>query len=181
MKKVKRTKNPNHPRKGSSIVVDPIRSEKDIKAIRELLSGNARNHLLFIMGINSGLRTGDLLKLKVIDVKNMQPGDGIKIKEGKTGKQNILVINKAVHKVLQQYLTESNLSDDDYLFKSRKGDHPLNIQAVNAMIKRWTATINLKGNYGANSLRKTWGYIQGLITVLVSRLFAKDLIIIVQQ
>jgi integrase len=156
----RKIKNPNHPLKGSSTVVDPIRSEKDIKAIRKLLSGNARNHLLFIMGINSGLRTGDLLKLKVIDVKDMQPGDGIKIKEGKTGKQNILVINKAVHKVLQQYFAEGQLSDNDYLFKSKKGKHPLSIQAVNAMIKRWTVFINLNGNYGAHSLRKTWGYIQ---------------------
>ena len=112
------------------------------------------------MGINNGLRTGDLLKLKVMHVKDIQPGDSINIKEGKTGKQNILVINKTVHKVLQQYLEESNLRDDDYLFKSRKGDHPLNIQAVNAMIKKWTASIHLKGYYGAHSLRKTWGYIQ---------------------
>ena len=52
------------------------------------------------------------------------------------------------------------MSDDDYLFKSRKGKHPLNIQAVNYLIKRWAASINLKGNYGAHSLRKTWGYIQ---------------------
>ena len=160
MKKIKMTKNPNHPPKGSSIVVDPIRHEKDIKAIRKLLSGNARDHLLFVMGINNGLRTGDLLKLKVMAVKNMQPGESINITEGKTGKRNILVINKTVHKVLQQYLTDSNLSDDDYLFKSKKGDHPLNIQAVNALIKKWTEAINLKGNYGAHSLRKTWGYIQ---------------------
>jgi integrase len=160
MTKNKRIRNPNHPPKGSSIVVQPIRNEKDIKAIRKLLSGNARDHLLFVMGINNGLRTGDLLKLKVIDVKDMHPGDSINIKEGKTGKQNILVINKTVHKILQEYLAASNLSDNDYLFKSRKSDHPLNIQAVNALIKRWAASINLKGNYGAHSLRKTWGYIQ---------------------
>ncbi|MGD0276764.1 MAG: hypothetical protein ABSB79_12065 [Syntrophales bacterium] len=83
MTKIKQTKNPNHPTRGSSIVVDPIRNEKDIKAIRKLLSGITRDHLLFVMGINNGLRTGDLLKLKVIDVKNMQPGDSISIKEGK--------------------------------------------------------------------------------------------------
>jgi len=32
--------------------------------------------------------------------------------------------------------------------------------AVNQLIKKWTLAINLKGNYGAHSLRKTWGYIQ---------------------
>ena len=153
-------RNPHHPPKGSSTVVEPIRNERDIKAIRKLLSDTPRNHLLFVMGINNGLRAGDLLRLKVKDVKGMKPGDSINIKEGKTGKQNILVINKTVHKVLTQYLTDCQLSDDDYLFKSQKGDQPLTIQAVNNYIKNWTSTINLKGNYGAHSLRKTWGFIQ---------------------
>ncbi len=156
----KKRTNKNHPAKGSSTVVEPIRQDKDIKAIRKLLSDTPRNHLLFIMGINNGLRTGDLLKLRVADVKDLKPGDSINIKEGKTGKQNILVINKTVHKVLSQHLAETNAGDDKYLFKSRKGDHPLMIQAVNACVKKWTSAINLKGNYGAHSLRKTWGYIQ---------------------
>jgi len=157
----KKRGNPNHPRNGSSTVVEPIRDEKDIKAIRKLLSDNPRNHLLFIMGINNGLRVGDLLKLKIEDVAHMKPGDSINIKEGKTGKQNILVVNKTVHKVLTQYLTESHLTGDEYLFKSKKGHRrPLTIQAVNNYIKQWTSAINLKGNYGAHSLRKTWGYIQ---------------------
>jgi integrase len=155
-----KTGNINHPPKGSSIRVDPIREEKAIKAIRKLLSDNPRNHLLFIMGINNRLRMGDLLKLKVRDVRGMKPGDLITIKEGKTGKQNILVINKTVHKVLNEYLSSAKVEDDDFLFKSRKGNHPLTIQAVNAYIKKWTSAINLKGKYGAHSLRKTWGYIQ---------------------
>lgn len=157
---IKKGKNKNHPSKGSSTVVEPIREEKDIKAIRKLLSDNPRNHLLFVMGINNGLRTGDLLKLHVKDLSGMKPGDSIIIKEGKTKKQNILVVNKTVHKVLTQYLAEGNLSADDYLFKSRKGNKPITIEAVNACVKRWTKAINLKGNYGAHSLRKTWGYFQ---------------------
>jgi len=152
--------NINHPPKGSIIRVDPIREEKDIKAIRKLLSDNPRNHLLFIMGINNGLRMGDLLKLKVRDVKDMKPGDLINIKEGKTGKQNTLVINKTVYKVLSEYLSDAKVEDDDYLFKSKKGNRALTIQAVNAYIKKWTSAINLKGKYGAHTLRKTWGYIQ---------------------
>jgi len=152
--------NPNHPLKGSITRVDPIREEKDIRAIRKLLSDNLRNHLLFIMGINNGLRTGDLLKLKVKDVRDMKPGDFITIKEGKTGKQNILMVNKTVHKVLTEYLSSDNMEDEDYLFKSKKGNLSLTIQAVNAYIKKWTSAINLKGNYGAHSLRKTWGYLQ---------------------
>lgn len=163
MNKGKKRSNLNHPAKGSSTVVEPLRNESDIKAIRKLLSDNPRNHLLFVMGINNGLRVGDLLKLKIKDVAHIKAGESINIKEGKTGKQNILVVNKTVHKVLTQYLSEFQQSGDDYLFKSKKGDHPLTIQAVNAYVKKWTSAINLKGNYGAHSLRKTWGYIQRTI------------------
>lgn len=152
--------NPNHPKMGSSTTVEPIRDEKNIKAIRKILSNNPRNHLLFVMGVNNGLRTGDLLKLKVDDVRLLKEGDSISIKEGKTGKQNILVINKTVHKVLGQYLTECISNNDDYLFKSRKGNKPITIQTVNSFLKQWTSAINLRGNYGAHSLRKTWGYFQ---------------------
>ena len=153
-------RNPNHPKKGSSIRVDPIRSKKDIKAITKLLSDNPRDRLLFIMGINNGLRVGDLLKLKVSDVRGLKVGDTLSIREGKTGKQNVLVINKPVYDALKTYLDFKKPADEDYLFESRKGKRPLTIQAVNNKVKQWTAAINLKGNYGAHSLRKTWGYFQ---------------------
>jgi integrase len=31
---------------------------------------------------------------------------------------------------------------------------------VNGLIKKWTRSINIKGNYGAHTLRKTFSYIQ---------------------
>ena len=60
--------NPNHPKKGSRITVEPIRSDKNIKRVKRLLKDNTRDLLLFTMGINNGLRISDLLKLKVGDV-----------------------------------------------------------------------------------------------------------------
>ena len=153
-------RNPNHPKKGSTIKVDPVRSEKDIKAIIKLLSDNPRDRLLFIMGINNGLRVGDLLKLKVGEVRYLKPGDAISIYESKTKKDNVLVVNKCVHSALKEYLAAQDMPDGEYLFKSRKGNGPLTVQAVNNKVKQWTSSINLKGNYGAHSLRKTWGYFQ---------------------
>ena len=37
---------------------------------------------------------------------------------------------------------------------------PLIVQTVNRMLKAWTRAINLSGNYGAHSLRKSFGYVQ---------------------
>jgi len=140
--------------------VDPIRSQKDIKAILKLLSDNPRDKLLFLMGINNGLRCGDLLKLKVSDVNGMKVGESLTIKEGKTGKQNVLVINKPVFEALKSYIEYKKPEDNEYLFESRKEKRAITIQAVNNKVKRWTSDINLKGNYGAHTLRKTWGYFQ---------------------
>jgi len=160
---MKKGENYNRPKEGSKITVDPIRRIKDIQAISKLLSDNPRNHLLFVMGTNNGLRTGDLLKLKVGDVRGMKIGDTLVIKEGKTRKRNILVMNKTTFKSFQNYLEKIRPKDEDYLFSSRKGERAITVQCVNNMVKQWTRSINLKGNYGAHSLRKTWGYVQRTI------------------
>jgi integrase len=155
--------NANHPKKGDRIKVDPIRQIKDIKAISKLTADNPRDHLIFIMGINNGLRAGDLVKLKVKDVQHLKVGDILTIKEGKTGKDNILVVNKTVHKALSNYLDKVQPDSGDYVFASRKGGSYIQSQAVSKLVKKWTREINLKGNFGAHTLRKTWGYIQRTI------------------
>ena len=151
--------NANHPKKGDRIAVEPIRKIKDIKAISKLTLDNPRDHLLFIMGINNGLRAGDLVRMKVKDVRYMKVGDTLTIKESKTGKDTILVINKTVYKALRNFL-DLVQPDADFLFASRKGDSHIQSQAVRKLVKKWTKAINLRGNYGAHTLRKTWGYIQ---------------------
>lgn len=157
-------KNQNHPKKGSKITVDPIRAEKDIKRIkRNLKKESARDHLLFVMGINNGLRIGDLLKITVGQIRYLKTGDTILITEEKTKKENFLVINKTIHEALHNYLEESNPDDHDYLFRSRNRDSsgmskPLARETVSKMVKNWCKGIN--GNFSTHSLRKTWGYQQ---------------------
>ena len=64
--------------------VEPIRDKEQIKKVKQVLKqSNQRNYLLFVLGINSGLRISDILKLKVKDVKNKKY---IEIKEQKTKK-----------------------------------------------------------------------------------------------
>lgn len=154
--------NPNHPKKGDRIKVQPIRNIKDIESIKKLLSNNTRDLLLFCLGINNGVRCGDLLKIKVHQVKHLKPNETITIVEQKTGKENVLMVNKSVHKVLKDYLEKVKPNDDDYLFKSQKGQNqPLSVGSVNTMVKSWCKSINLnKENYGTHTMRKTFGYIQ---------------------
>lgn len=112
------------------------------------------------MGINNGLRAKDLVCIRYRQVEGAKPGAVINIVETKTGKNNILVINKAVHKALQAYLAEVEPAPDDFLFKSRKGSGHISSQSIGRMVRSWASAINLKGQYGAHTLRKTWGYQQ---------------------
>ena len=90
--------NPNHPKNGSSTLVQPIRELSHIQSIKKLLASRPRDLLLFTLGINNGIRTGDLLKLKISHVKYAKPGQAIQIRESKTGKTNTLYINREVYK-----------------------------------------------------------------------------------
>lgn len=67
--------------------VEPIRDKRKIELVKVILKKNDfRNYMLFLMGINSGLRISDILKLKVSDVRGKRY---IEVKEQKT--DNILV------------------------------------------------------------------------------------------
>jgi len=157
-----KTRNKNHPKKNQSIVVQPIRNLKDIKSIKQLLKSNERNHFLFVLGVNSGLRCGDILNLKIKDFDNKSVGDEIHIREGKTKKDNFFTINKQIYKSYQRYRIKfPNKTKDEFVFESQKGKNkPLSVPYCNNLVKSWVKQINLDGNYGTHSLRKTWGYVQ---------------------
>lgn len=62
--------------------VEPIRDKRKIELVKVILKKNDfRDYMLFLMGINSGLRISDILKLKVSDVRGKRY---IEVKEQKT-------------------------------------------------------------------------------------------------
>ncbi|GAB6037692.1 tyrosine-type recombinase/integrase [Fundidesulfovibrio butyratiphilus] len=141
--------------------VGPFTDMKHVKAIKKVLADRPRDRLLFILGVNSGLRVQDILALKVRDVSSVKVGGRIPIIEKKTGKENVLMMNSEIKAALDIYLSATKPKEEHYLFKSRKGkNYPITTYAVTMMVKRWALEINVKGNYGAHSLRKTWCYIQ---------------------
>ncbi|MGG1940439.1 hypothetical protein ABFY57_12185 [Paenibacillus polymyxa] len=49
--------------------VQPIRDRKKFETMKKILkSQNIRDYCLFVLGINSGLRVSDLLKLVIADL-----------------------------------------------------------------------------------------------------------------
>lgn len=153
--------NPNHPQKGSIIAVDPIKAVKDIRAIKKLLDDKPRDLALFVIGINTNLRASDLTRITLGQVRPLKAGESFTIREKKTGKVRGVVLNKDCLEAIKGYLAlRLGGADNEPLFRSQRGDKALSPIAINRLVKAWCSSINLKGNYGAHSLRKTWGYHQ---------------------
>ena len=141
--------------------VEPIKNIKDINKIKQYLLGkkNKRDYCIFVVGINVGLRAGDLLSLKISDVTDrITIFDEVSIKEQKTGKNKTFTLNKSAKEAIKLYLSEQSFIDlNDYLFKSRKGGH-LGVRPLHHIIKSTLKELGIKGNYGTHSLRKTMAF-----------------------
>jgi integrase len=159
---MRRNGNENHPQKGSTIKVEPIKKGKDIATLKKLLQDKPRDLALFTIGINTNLRASDLLRLKVNKVRHLKSQKGeneIEIVEKKTGKAKRITMNKTCIEAIKTLLSSETFSDDDYLFKSQRRE-VLTVPSTVRLVKSWCKVINLKGNYGSHTLRKTWGYHQ---------------------
>lgn len=130
-------------------IVQPIRDKRKIEDIKTvLLKKGYRDYILFVLGINTGLRVSDMLKLKVDDVK----GTHIIIKESKTGKQKRFLINPQLGKELERYTTGMT----NYLFTSKKGGPITRVQAYR--ILNHAADYCGLSEIGTHTMRKTFGY-----------------------
>jgi len=156
---MKKSGNVNHPKKGSTIKVEPIKELKDIGTIKKLLADNPRDFALFTIGINTNLRASDLLQIKAGQVRNLKPNDSFEIRETKTKKARRVTLNKACIDAIRNLLASAPYEDSDYLFRSQRSE-VLTVPSVIKLAKSWCQAINLKGNYGSHTLRKTWGYHQ---------------------
>jgi integrase len=145
-------------RKGEIAKVEPIKQLKDINAIKTLLQNKPRDLALFTTGINTNLRASDLCQITVGMVKDVKAGEDFILKEKKTDKERRITLNKACFDAIQTLLKSKPFDDSDQLFNGVRGD--IKTTTVIYLVKQWTSKINLTGNYGSHSLRKTWGYHQ---------------------
>jgi len=142
-------------KKGMLIDVQPIKSKQEINELIAALGmsqNGLRDQLLFKIGVSTGLRSGDLVALKVEQVKGKS---SFKIREGKTKKERTVYLNNLMADIAD-YI-EILPADAIYLFSSRKGDsHITTTQAYRIIAKAG----DMIGNHsiGTHTMRKTFGY-----------------------
>ena len=133
-------------------VVQPIRNKEIIAQFKNvLLHKSYRDDILFVIGINTGLRISDILQLKVEDVK----GSHIVITEKKTNKHKRFYINEQLRKELNKYI--EGMNNDDYLFTSRKGNKPITRVQAYRILNEVADKLDV-AEVGTHTLRKTFGY-----------------------
>jgi DNA-binding GntR family transcriptional regulator len=136
----------------------PINSLQSIDRVRKLLRFKPRDALLFELAIQSGLPITHLLNLKVKDLHKLEVGERLSFTSEAINRGLSVTINNNIRQAFNSYLEQLSPSEDDYLFKSRKGSNPLSIGSVSRLVKGWFKAVNLKDLNGILSLRKTGEY-----------------------
>ncbi len=164
---------------------EPIKSLKDIFRISDYLisHGRYRDNMLFIVGINFGLRASDLRTLRFANLinSNFTFKDKFPVFEKKTRntrkrkKNRYITINKAVVEAVTLYLKNTkNVSLSDYMFRSESNNggnmnEPITIQSIDRILKGIANDLQLNVKVSTHTLRKTFCYHQMLMSHNSSR------------
>lgn len=159
---------------------EPIKSLDEIYSITNYLisSGRYRDNMLFIVGINFGLRASDLRLLRFSHLinENFTFKDTFAVWEKKTRNtrkrktNRYITINDAVIDAVVLYLENTdNVSLSDYLFKSvsnnsNECNEPLSIRSIDRILKDIASTLNISAKVSTHTLRKTFCYHQMLMS-----------------
>lgn len=158
---------------------DPIKNIDDIYAISNwfISRGRYRDNMLFIVGINFGLRVSDLLTLRfshlIDDQFNFKTTFPILEKKTrntrKAQRNRYITINDAVVDAVVLYLEHTpGVKLSDYMFRGESNrcsdNKPMHRNSVERILKEVGIALNLEAHVATHTLRKTFAYHQMLVS-----------------
>jgi len=148
--------------KGKVVGAKRAFTEAQIQGLRLALTtkGMIRDLALFETALSTMLRSGDLVRLKVSDVR-----DGLgKIKRSftvrmeKTDKPVAVTLSETAREAIEALIAHNGIDDQHYLFTAptrTKGEHMASI-TYRKLVKDWCRLIHLDpSQYSTHSLRRT--------------------------
>lgn len=142
--------------------VQPIKDPVKLRLIQEELARRTDKHgermfLLFELGIHTGLRISDLVRLRKCHVC----GEWLEMVEKKTQKVTRIPLNVTIRTIIQDRCRD--MTDNQLLFPSqmRLGDgtqHPITTRCAYDDMRKIADLFRLEGRIGCHTLRKTFGY-----------------------
>lgn len=137
------------------------------------IRANPQIYLICFIQLNTGLRIGDVLSLKVKDII----GGKIDIIEQKTGKRQNRDINEDVVEIIKDYCNKKNISGNDNLFT-------FSIRWVQKFLQKVSICTEVE-NFSTHSFRKTYAHIQYINNrcniELVRRLLNHSSVVVTQK
>jgi site-specific recombinase XerD len=142
-------------KKGNCSTTEPIRDIEKINDMAEYLYKHSRRvHLVFILGINSGLRVSDLLNLTVEDVIN----GVVTIREKKTRKEKQFALSDTCMEAINEYISYSGVTTGLLFDNGRGKDKAITKQAVWKLLNQAADWCGVTENVGTHSMRKAFSY-----------------------
>lgn len=125
--------------------------------------GGVSWYMLLLLGFNTGLRIGDLCKLRVKDVRNRER---VRIIAEKTDKMTDIKLQAAVQKAIGTALKDQDA--EDWALESRQRgrkdgkNKPISRQRCYGIIKEIAAEAGFEEHVGCHTMRKTfaWNFYQ---------------------
>jgi integrase len=165
---------PCNSKKGEPHEVYPIKDKEQVKAMEQYFRNKVneanginrkkaafRNLMMWVIGINLGLRASDLLELRWGDLlySDGTYKDGSRKNEQKTDKFKTFWFNKYVVDIIKEYLDEFHpCTDLDlHVFRSPEGGS-IEVRTATKILKDAAEACEIKVNVGTHSMRKTFGY-----------------------
>ena len=137
-------------------LVSPIRDDETVKQVkREARKIGVRPYVLILLGLNTGLRISDLLKVTAGDIRK----GFIILREQKTGKQTEIRVNPAV---LSEIRTLTSTYKDDqplaYSTNKRRKNRSVHRHTAYNWIQKACRRAGFLEPVGNHTMRKTFGY-----------------------
>lgn len=166
-------------RAGQKKEVYAFRTDDEIKAMIDVFNKHieeastpnlkrvaCRDKMLFIIGINVGLRASDLRLLTWDFFFEKGKGGELVFRDGyslrpkktsRTGKYVSLHFNSATKKIINWYIEQYPIENmTDYVFRSRALGEPITVNGMRRMIKTAAKEAGINQNIGSHSLRKSF-------------------------
>ena len=150
------------------IQLQPIRDMDTVRDITQTLSRlrgfrGERMFLMWVVGINMGMRISDMLELRIGDLRTARAYTYLPKKQAhKRGARKITIpVPVDVRRVIQARCAD--MADNDYLLRSRKRtpggqQKAITRQTARDDMKEIMKVCGVRENMGCHTMRKTFGY-----------------------
>lgn len=157
-----------------TVKTEPIKSIEEVQAVEKYLwLHNKRNHLIWLISVNTGLLLSEILNLNIGNVKNFNMLEY----PDNSGMVKRVRLNNKVAKYLSMYLRRMGTQRiNTPLFRGQKGRR-LDRSQVQRFLKEAVKTVGIRSNVSISTMRRTFGrfhYLKYHDIVLLKHIFNQD-------